>query len=229
MNEEREILKRYNRRSLIHKAQQYSFFKKDHLFLVQERTRFLLNALLKYRKEDTPNLKILDVGCGDGPSLRDFIQWGARSENLAGIDLLAERIELAKKISPNINFLCANAEKIDSPDKSFDIVLQFTCFSSILDDELKNKVAQEMLRVLKDDGLILWYDFKYNNPANPDVWGIKKSEIKKLFVNCQFDFRLITLAPPIARRLVPVSWILVLILNKFKLLNTHYLAVIRKK
>jgi hypothetical protein len=38
----------------------------------------------------------------------------------------------------------------------------------------------------------------------------------------------ITLAPPLAARLVPVSWITALLLEKVRILNTHYLGVIRK-
>jgi len=30
-------------------------------------------------------------------------------------------------------------------------------------------IATEMLRVLKPDGIILWYDYHMNNPKNPGV------------------------------------------------------------
>ena len=60
------------------------------------------------------------------------------------------------------------------------------------------------------------------------VKGVGKQEIKKLFPNCKFEFHRITLAPPIARLLVPVSWILCELLEKLKIFNTHYLAVIKK-
>jgi len=36
------------------------------------------------------------------------------------------------------------------------------------------KIASEMLRVLKVDGITVWYDFHMNNPQNPDVRGVKK-------------------------------------------------------
>lgn len=108
--------------------------------------------------------------------MRDFIQWGARPENLYGIDLLEDRIKKAKEINPNINFICGNAKNLDFPDKNFDIVLQSTCFTSILDQEMKKSIAREVLRVLKDEGIILWYDFRYNNPKNPDVKGIEKKK-----------------------------------------------------
>jgi ubiquinone/menaquinone biosynthesis C-methylase UbiE len=61
------------------------------------------------------------------------MKYGARPENLYGIDLLDERIEEAKRLSPNIDFRCGNAEELPYEDGLFDIVIQFTVFTSILD------------------------------------------------------------------------------------------------
>jgi hypothetical protein len=94
---------------------------------------------------------------------------------------------------------------------------------------MKRRISSQALRVLKDSGMILWYDFRYNNPANPDVKGIAKNEIKELFGRCVYDFNLVTLAPPIARILAPVSWLACEMLSKLSFLKTHYLAVIKKK
>jgi len=76
---------------------------------------------------------------------------------------------------------------------------------------------------------IIWYDYWISKPTNPDVKGVGKKEIKELFPNCKFEFHRITLAPPIARLLVRVSWILCELLEKLKIFNTHYLVVIKKK
>jgi len=56
-----------------------------------------------------------------------------------------------------------------------------------------------------------------------------------LFPNCLYEFHRITLAPPIARKLAPISWGLCLLLEGLKIFNiipfgdTHYLAAIRPK
>lgn len=55
-----------------------------------------------------------------------------------------------------IDFRCGNAENLPYEDESFDIVMQFTVFTSILDSEMKQNIAREMLRVIKPDGIILW-------------------------------------------------------------------------
>ena len=228
--EEERIRKVYEKRYKPEKVKGiYSFFNSASLFISHQREKRLINLLKKYGFVQLGNKKILDVGCGYGGVLRKFINYGAMPENLYGIDLLPDRIEMAKKLSPHINFYLGSATELPFEDNFFDIVMQFTVFTSILDYSVKQKVAQEMLRVLKPYGIIIWYDYWISKPTNPDVKGVGKREIKKLFPNCTFDFNQITLAPPIARLLVPISWILCELLEKLKIFNTHYLVVIKKK
>ncbi|MGH7783884.1 MAG: methyltransferase domain-containing protein, partial [Candidatus Binatia bacterium] len=122
----------------------------------------------------------------------------------------------------------ASAAQLPFSDNKFDLVLQSTVFTSIIDQNLKRRVAAEMLRVVKPDGLILWYDYHVNNPWNPDVRGVKRHEIYQLFSNCRIDLERITLLPPLARALAPYSYLACYLLEKFPPLCTHYLGVIRK-
>jgi len=229
MEETEAIRQRYERRKQLPENTRYSYFNKGNLFIVQEKQRKLLDLLHRQGFRSLKEMKILEVGCGNGGWLRDFVQWGAHSENLYGIDLLKDRIEEAKKINPNFNFLCANAEKLDFDDKSFDIVIVATCFTSILDAKMKKNIAREILRVVKIGGIILWYDFRFDNPWNPDVKGIEKKEIKELFGDCDYNFNLTTLLPPLTRRLAPLSLLACELLAKIPFLKTHYLVVIKKK
>jgi len=107
--------------------------------------------------------------------------------------------------------------------------MQFTVFSSILNNEMKKSIASEMLRILRMDGIILWYDLCWNNPRNPYLKGIKKKEIFGLFKNCRISLKKVTLAPPILRILAPHSWLLCYILEKFLIFNTSYFGLICKK
>ena len=84
------------------------------------------------------------------------------------------------------------------PDRNFDLVFQGTVFTSISDPALKRQIAAEMVRVIKDNGLILWYDFRVNNPWNADVQGVKAHEIQQLFPDCDIRLRRVTLAPPLS-------------------------------
>lgn len=143
--------------------------------------------------------------------------------------MLADRISEAKYFSPgSIRIECGSAACLDFADAAFDLVLQSMVFSSILDASMRQQVAAEMLRVVKDDGWILWYDFHVNNPSNPDVRGVKKQEIFLLFPNCQIEILRITLAPPLVRFLARYSWVACYALERLKVFNTHYLGIIRK-
>ena len=106
--------------------------------------------------------------------------------------------------------------------------MQFTVFTSIYDIKLKKEISSEMLRVCKEDGIIIWYDFHIDNPKNPDVKRVKKNEIHSLFPNCEIFLKHITLAPPIARKIAPFSITLCQILEKIPFLCTHYLGIIQK-
>jgi SAM-dependent methyltransferase len=123
---------------------------------------------------------------------------------------------------------CASAAQLPFSSESFDIVLQATVFTSILNETLKRSVAAEMMRVLKPEGVILWYDYHVNNPWNRDVRGVKRREIHQLFPYCRIDLERITLIPPLARRLAPYSMCACYLLERFPPLCTHYLGLIRK-
>lgn len=196
MDELERIKKVYEKRKIEQKDKVYSYFNKGNLFIIHQREKALLDILNKFNYSDLTNKRILDVGCGTGGTLRRFIDYGAKPENLYGIDLLKDRIENAKQLHPKINFICGDASNLPYADNYFDIVLQFTVFTSIHDINLKKKIASEMLRVCKEDGIIIWYDFYFDNPKNPDVKGVKKNEIHSLFPNCEISLKRITLAPP---------------------------------
>mgnify|MGYP000992528246 FL=1 len=206
----------------------YSFSNPAYVFMLQSQERALLSCLKEFGFQSLNQSKILAIGCGRGGVMLGFLRYGATASNLSGIDILLDRVVLAKQTLPESKISCADGQFLPYESAQFDILLQFTAFSSILDPQIKRNMASEMLRVLKPDGVILWYDFWWN-PTNPQTAGIKPKEIKILFSNCVFKLHKITLAPPIARLIVPISWALAVILESLKVFNSHYLAIITKQ
>ena len=207
----------------------YSRFNPAYLFMVQEREKFFLRLLSRHGCMPFETKKILEVGCGSGDVLRDFVKWGARPENVIGIDLLPDRVAEAVHLCPKATAIHqGNGVKLQFLDNTFDLVVQSTVFTSVLDAAMKKEMASEMCRVVKPEGLILWYDYYMDNPKNPDVKGVKSREIHALFSGCEIRLQRVTLAPPIARLLVPYSWLFCYLLSKLPWLCTHYIGVIRK-
>ena len=109
-DEEARIKAAYARRAAKGDQHLYAYFNRGTLFIVQDRERQTLALVQRYGLSGLERHKILEVGCRSGHWLREFIKWGACPENMAGPDLLPERI--------------AEASHIHFPDASFDIVLQ---------------------------------------------------------------------------------------------------------
>jgi ubiquinone/menaquinone biosynthesis C-methylase UbiE len=207
-------------------ADTYSLVNASYLFSIQGRQRAFLRLLRREGLWPLGDKDILEIGCGAGGVLLELLGYEADPRRLNGTDLLAERVALAHERLPHLPVSCSSGTHLPYPDHSFDLVLQFTVFSSILDRGICYTVANEILRVLRPGGALLWYDF-WINPVNKQTRGIRPNEIRAYFPACRISFERITLAPPIARRLAPRSWIGALFLEKLRIFNTHYLAAIR--
>ena len=204
----------------------YSPFNPAYLFAIQQRQRNMLRLLKQAGILSVKQKRILEIGCGSGGVLQEFLGFGAEAAHLHGIDLLHARLRQALGRFSALPVACADGQFLPYPSQTFDLVLQFTAFSSILNEEVKQHIAQEKIRVLRSNEVILWYDF-WLNPQNPQTQGIRPKEICALFPSCTYLFCRITLAPPLARRLVPVPWVAAEVLEKTTLFNSHYLVAIR--
>jgi ubiquinone/menaquinone biosynthesis C-methylase UbiE len=170
----------------------------------------------------------LEVGCAGGNIIRSLLRLGAVEENIHGIDIRHDRLKDAVKLYPNVKFSTMDASELNFPKTSFDIIITFTLFSSILNKEIRQQIAMELNRVLKPGGAVLYYDFRFNNPTNQHVIGIYKNEINRLFPGINKTLKLITLLPPLARRLGSMTSILYPALSTIPLLRSHYLGIFVK-
>jgi len=225
--EERRIKDIYRSRAGDHR---YAWSEPGQLFMMQSLERRLLRVLRSHGCLPLDRWRILEMGCGNGHFLRELVKWGAAPERVTGIDLLPERIDRAAALVPRqVTVERGNASATRYPDGAFDMVLQMTLFTSILSPELRRATADEMRRVLAPGGCIIWYDFRVNNPRNPNVRAVGSREIRGLFPGCRVDLYSATIAPPIARRLARWSWTACSLLDRIPPVRTHYIGVIRPR
>ncbi|MGE5371244.1 MAG: class I SAM-dependent methyltransferase [Solirubrobacterales bacterium] len=120
--------------------------------------RIMLTHLIKHEIPSLSDLKIADIGCGDGSRFRPFIEWGARSENVYAIDISERVLTTAKQKSPaDVNFICAFGDNLPLDDASMDILLNMGVIIHVMEDELVGRMAAEFYRVLKPGGIFFLY------------------------------------------------------------------------
>lgn len=221
------IVREYERRTAELDPEMYSLSKPANLFTRQSQVRAVTNALKCAGKSPFSSLDFLEVGCGRGEWLWDLERVGLRRSRLHGIELVESFASTAQARMPGVDVRLGDAASLPWEGGSFDVAFQSTVFTSILDESVKAKVASEMRRVLKPGGIVLWYDFTFDNPKNKQVKGIKQAEIRRLFPGANsYAFERTTLAPPIARWLVGRSWLVAALLESARVLNTHCVATI---
>lgn len=226
--ETQRIASEYERRRREIADDFYALSKPANLFLRHSQEFAFQRALIKFGLIPLADKRILEVGCGTGQWFTFWQNLGAQPATLSGIELDANRAAESQRLFPQADIQVGDARELPWSNASFDIVFQSTVFTSVLDANYQTRIASEMLRVLKPGGLILWYDFQYNNPRNPNVRGIGRQRISQLFPDCRMKAWRCTLAPPLARRVAPWSRWFAGLLESIRFLNTHLVVGIIK-
>ena len=130
----------------------------------KERDKKYLSVLINNKNFSKRN-EILDFGCGEGFIMDQLVNWGVDRDQLTGVDVSEKRIKKAKSRFDSLKFLHIN-DKIPFSDDKFTLIVISTVFSSITGYSNRVFWAQEIDRVLKKGGAIIFYDMKVNNPFN---------------------------------------------------------------
>ena len=110
-----------------------------------------------------PEDKILDVGMGFGKTIFDLVKRGYR--NLSGVDTNQSGIVFAKETVSNFNlegnfkFLTGNANNLPFENNSQNAVITQAFWTTIVDNEARQNVINEINRVLKNKGVLYIADF----------------------------------------------------------------------
>ena len=181
-------------------------------------------------------IRVLDVGCGSG----DRMSWARATLGpdalVCGIDLLVGLFESSHEHMGTA--LRGDATALPFDDGAFDLVLLSTFLSSVPSPETRHKIISEVKRVAgaresedsgRKTGHVLWYDMRLTSPKNRNMRGVGIKELHSLFDGDDVHTETLTLLPPLARVLAPISPALVRTLSKIAFLRSHYAAVIKLK
>jgi SAM-dependent methyltransferase len=235
----------YRRRDASGIESRYHFTHPAYGFYMQLTEWSLLQALRRFAG-DVSEASALDVGCGTGYFAHRLLEFGAASAT--GVDLMEERVRAARERYPTARFEQANAAELPFDDGQFDIVTQFVCFSSVIDDSLRSAIASEMWRVTRPGGIVVSFDMRpepltlrlrrwrrlrtvraEGRPTAPltQTVGISKRELQRLFPaaslwysSAGLDFELCAFAER--------SYLAGCLLASVPGLRAHALAVMRK-
>jgi SAM-dependent methyltransferase len=116
---------------------------------------YLFDQLLKGRF--TPQMQVLDAGCGGGRNLTYFLRSGY---TVCGVDQSPEAIAQARALAaihaPHLaaeNFRMEPVERMSFADESFDVVISSAVLHFARDAEHWQSIVYEMWRVLKPGGI----------------------------------------------------------------------------
>ncbi len=98
--------------------------------------------------------KILDFGCAWGRHLRFFLK-DTKPENLFGIDVDRDVLEISREIFPDANFRSVDSSPPSGlPESSFDLIFSNSVFSH-LSEEAHLQWLDELAKVLRPGGLLV--------------------------------------------------------------------------
>lgn len=112
----------------------------------------LLRQIKKLINHSRKNIKILDIGCGDGSHLIDIsrnINNLSVKAKISAIDISKRNIELASERLGDINFIVADAINLPFESNYFDFVYSWMVIEHLNDYP---KMVSEINRVLKENG-----------------------------------------------------------------------------
>jgi ubiquinone/menaquinone biosynthesis C-methylase UbiE len=153
-----------------------------HEHLMEDEIIAGLNAL----DVDLIGQTILDLGCGYGRMLRFWTEMGASPANMHGLDLSFYRLQRAHELSPAMGMAAGSAGALPYPSQKFHLVSQFSVFSSIHDAALRKAASEELMRVLKPGGWLIWYDIASSKGGN--IVPLNKRQVLSLFPGSKLGY-----------------------------------------
>jgi SAM-dependent methyltransferase len=135
---------------------------------------YVLTQCLRLCELPIQDLRVLDVGCGNGRSTRAYLDLGLRPDQLVGIDLRGGAIGLARRLNPAIDFRECDVTALAERD-SFTWIQAATVHSSVESHESRQELVDAMTRLVAPGGYLFYFDlWRANGFAGYDVIDVER-------------------------------------------------------
>ncbi|MCP3939883.1 MAG: class I SAM-dependent methyltransferase [Desulfobacteraceae bacterium] len=112
-------------------------------------------------------MRVLEVGCGTGTNLKLYQQAGCE---VYGIDLSASMLKVAtRKLGEQAQIKLGDASQMPYLDNYFDLVITMLTLHE-MPNSIRSPIMNEMSRVVKQDGRLLFVDFHPGPLRFPKGW-----------------------------------------------------------
>jgi ubiquinone/menaquinone biosynthesis C-methylase UbiE len=121
--------------------------------------RRLVPPVVRFARQQSRQIKVLDVACGTGHLLR-MLGAALPEAKLFGVDLSPHYLARARETLPrklDVSLVCENAEQLPFPTAHFDAVVNVFLLHE-LPAEVGARVLSEMARVVRPGGLVVVAD-----------------------------------------------------------------------
>ncbi|CAF1195138.1 unnamed protein product, partial [Adineta steineri] len=122
---------------------------------------------------------VLEINCGRGAGAAWCVHTHA-SHSYTGIDPSQDVINLCQRLYstiPRLSFVVANATKrFPFENESIDIILCIEATHAFDEPIAITQFANEVVRVLRPNGYLLWCDFRYMNGSGTSVYDVLASD-----------------------------------------------------
>lgn len=171
--------------------------------------------------------RVLDLGAGSASTIPrlDAFRHGAA---LVSLDILEQRVRHGAESAEHDAYVVGDGSALPFRPASFDAVSLFTVLSSILDPAISDGLTSEVDRVLAPGGVVVLYDMRVPNRANPNLRHLGRREWRERFPGYDARMTSLTLVPPLARRLGGTTSSAYPLLARVPVLRTHLAGVLVK-
>jgi ubiquinone/menaquinone biosynthesis C-methylase UbiE len=127
----------------------------------------LIEALREHGLEtaDMAGVSVVELGCGWGRNLHQFVELGIPERNIAAVDLIEHFITFGQSRNPALNITVGDATRTGFDDSAFDVVLLHTVLSAITERDLHSELLREARRLVKPAGLVIVFDIADGYPV----------------------------------------------------------------